>query len=67
MKIQPFFPSVSDIISDFQGQFIIMAGDFNLVHDVGLDYFNYVNINYKRAREKVLNIKIVHGLTDPRE
>ena len=60
-----FFQSVSDIILNFQGEFINMAGDFNLVQDIDLDYFNYTNINNKRAREKVLNMKVVHSLIDP--
>lgn len=63
MMIQTFFNQYRT--SKFEGEFIIIAGDFKLVHDVDLDYFNYINVNNKRAREKVLNMKVVHGLTDP--
>lgn len=42
-----------------------MAGDFNLVQDIYLDFYNYTNINNKRTREKVLNMKVVHSLIDP--
>lgn len=41
-----------------------MVGDFNFVQDIDLDYFNYININNKRVREKVLNMKVVYSLID---
>lgn len=66
MMIQTFFFQLgSSIILNFQGKFIIMAGDFNIIRNVYLVYFYHTNVNNKRARKKVLNIKVVHSLTDP--
>ena len=47
-----FFQSISDIISNFHGEFVIMAGDFNLVQDTNLDYYNYNNVNNKKSKRK---------------
>jgi exonuclease III len=60
-----FYRNISDIISNFNGDFVIAAGDFNLVQDTNLDYYNYNYINNKRARQVVLNMKDIHALTDP--
>lgn len=60
-----FFVSLSELVDNFDGDFVIMAGDFNLVQDTTLDYYNYVNTNNKKARDVVLNMKEVHGLVDP--
>lgn len=37
-----FFQSVADLISKFDWEFVIIAGDFNLVQDTTLDYFGGV-------------------------
>lgn len=42
-----------------------MAGDFNILKDVYVVNFHHTYVNNKRARKKVLNIKVLHGLTDP--
>jgi starvation-inducible outer membrane lipoprotein len=62
-----FFEKVSDIFLDFNGDFIIMAGDLNLVQDTNLDYYNYTynKVNNKNARQTVLNMRDIHALTDP--
>ena len=45
----PYFSlKISDIISDFNGDFVILAGDFNLVQDPSLDYYNYNCISNKK-------------------
>lgn len=59
MMIQ-FFQLGSGIILNFQGKFIIMAGDFNILQDVYLVYLYHTNVNNKRAGKKVLNIKLVY-------
>ena len=46
-----FHWSISDHLSAFNGEFIIMAGDFNLVQEPVLDYFNYNNVNNPEARK----------------
>ena len=35
-----FYWSLSDHLSAFNGEFVIMAGDFNLMQEPVLDYFN---------------------------
>ena len=60
-----FFNKISDIITVFSNANIIICGDFNLVQDIHLDYFNYVNINNPKARDRVLQIKEEIGLIDP--
>ena len=59
-----FFRNISDIVSDFQGDFVLIGGDFNLIQDQQIDSYNYVNINNPKARESVLQIKNIHGLCD---
>ena len=46
-----FFLKISEIISDFNGDFVILAGDFNLVQDPSLDYYNYKCINNKKSEK----------------
>ena len=52
-----FYWSISDHLSAFNGEFIIMAGDFNLVQEPVLDYFNYNNVNNPEARKALLSLK----------
>ena len=56
---------MSGILSDFNSDFVILAGNFNLVQDPFLDYYNYNCINNKKSREVVLRMKDIHALTDP--
>ena len=49
----------------FNNNDMIICGDFNLIQDPKLDYFNYKCINNKKAREKVLEIKSTYNLIDP--
>ncbi|MCG7879939.1 MAG: endonuclease/exonuclease/phosphatase family protein [Candidatus Thiodiazotropha endolucinida] len=43
---------------------VIMAGDFNLVLDPGLDMKNYLNVNNPKAREEILNLILECNLVD---
>ena len=52
-------------ITQFGNQDIIVCGDFNLVQDPDLDYYNYLHINNPNARLKVLNIMNECNLIDP--
>ena len=47
-----FFLKISEIISDFNGDFVILAGDFNLVQDPSLDNYNY-NVSITKNLEKL--------------
>ena len=60
-----FFQSISNIIPNYNGDFVVIAGDFNLVQDPNLDYYNYNYINNKKARNTVLNMRETHNLIDP--
>ena len=51
-----FYEETKREILNFNNDFIIWCGDFNLVLDPDKDTKNYVNINNPRAREKVLDI-----------
>ena len=41
-----------------------MVGDFNLVMDPKMDYYNYLHVNNPKAREKVIEIVSQLNLTD---
>ena len=43
----------------------ILCGDFNVVQDTDLDYYNYCGINNKKSHEKSLEIKENLNLIDP--
>ena len=43
----------------------ILCGDFNVVQDPDLDYYNYCGINNKKSHEKILEIKENLNLIDP--
>ena len=60
-----FYENISRIINQYDGDFIIMGGDFNLVQNFSIDCSNYVNINNPNARNKLLNIKTEYDLVDP--
>ena len=60
-----FFETISEIIEDFDNSSYILCGDFNLVINPDLDYYNYVNINNEKARSKLLEIIEHKNLVDP--
>ena len=53
------------IVDNYNNEDLVMCGDFNLVQNTELDYYNYKHINNKNAREKLLEIKSCYNLTDP--
>ena len=53
------------IVENFNNTDLIFCGDFNLVQDPTLDYYNYKHINNKKAREMMLDIKSGYNLIDP--
>ena len=53
------------IVDTINNNDLIICGDYNLVQDPTLDYFNYKYVNNKKAREKVLEIKSTYNLMDP--
>ena len=66
MKIfQTFFLKVKEIIEEFDNEYVIICGDFNLVQNQELDTFNYINVNNPNAKDIVLNLKEELNLIDP--
>ena len=60
-----FYETVNGIITDNDNPHTIICGDWNLVLDVRLDCFNYVNINNPLARQRVLDLCNQVNLIDP--
>lgn len=60
-----FFNNLKGIIEELQNDFVILTGDFNMVQDPNLDYFQYKNVNNPKARQEVLKIKEQFKLIDP--
>lgn len=55
------YENISDIISNLSNN-VIIVGDFNLVLDPSIDYFNYLHINNPKARQVVLEQMNTHNL-----
>lgn len=60
-----FFDNIQNFINDMQCTNIIWCGDFNLVLNPDLDYYNYKNINNPKARDKVLELIENNNYIDP--
>lgn len=60
-----FFQSLHSSIDEFQGDFIIIGGDFNLVQDKEIDYYKYKHTGNPKAREVVLEMIEKLQLSDP--
>ena len=60
-----FFKRIMTIVENYKNTDLIFCGDFNLVQDTNLDYYNYKHINNKKARETLLDIKTGYNLIDP--
>lgn len=60
-----FFENIQNHIDDMQCSNIIWCGDFNLVLNPDLDYYNYKYINNSKARDKVLEIMESNSYIDP--
>ena len=60
-----FFSNIMSVIDDFENEYFVICGDFNLVQNPCIDYCNYVNINNQKAREKVLEFIEERNLIDP--
>ena len=51
-----FFEQISQDIKEFENDYVILNGDFNLIMDPDRDTKNYRGLNNPNAREKVLNM-----------
>ena len=59
-----FFSNLTQFIENNEQDYLIICGDFNLVLDPNLDYFNYKNVNNPISRKTVLDILQTHNLRD---
>ena len=51
-----FYENIRDIFLEFDNDYFILCGDFNLTLNPSLDTCNYTGINNPKARSKVLEI-----------
>lgn len=56
MDTPSFYENIRDILLEFDNDYFILCGDFNLTLNPSLDTFNYTGINNPKARSKVLEI-----------
>ena len=60
-----FFSKVQEIIEEYDNEYVIISGDFNLVYNQELDTLNYINVNNPNAEDIILNLKEELNLIDP--
>lgn len=60
-----FFKSLFEEIDRLANESVIICGDFSLVLDPEMDYYNYKQINNKNARKFLLDEIEVRSLSDP--
>lgn len=60
-----FFKTIFDSINELGNTSYIICGDFNLVQNPSMDYYNYKHVNNPKAREYVLKMINENNLTDP--
>ena len=51
-----FYEHVRDVFLEFDNEYFILCGDFNLTLNPCQDNYNYCRINNRKARSKVLEI-----------
>ena len=51
-----FYEKVREHLVEFDNDYYIICGDFNLALNQTLDTFNYSNVNNPRARNKLIEI-----------
>ena len=59
-----FYDQIRQDVIDFDNNFNIITGDFNLIMDPVSDCKNYIHVNNPKAREKVIDICAEHNLID---
>ena len=60
-----FYINLAAEVENCQNDFQIFCGDWNLVQDNNIDYYNYVNTNNPKARNEVIKLKDIFKLHDP--
>lgn len=46
-----FYENIQSKVESFYGDFVVIAGDFNLVQETSLDYYNYKLIGNPKSKE----------------
>lgn len=59
-----FFIEIFSIIEEYESEFIIMCGDWNLVQNFGLDCYNYIKENNVQSKFEVEVLKFKFNLID---
>ena len=59
-----FYVELEERISEVGFENLIIGGDWNLVLDFSLDYYNYKHLNNTNAQEQVDNLMINFDLLD---
>ena len=65
IRIALIFLTILLKVNTFDNTSIIYCGDFNLVQDPKLDYFNYKCMNNIKSHQKLLELKNEFNLIDP--
>ena len=60
-----FYSTLFERIEEFDSEYHITCGDFNLVQNPEFDYHNYLHVNNPRARLRVLDCMHDQGYIDP--
>ena len=60
-----FYEQMKQKIEEFQNDHVLICVDWNMIMDVEMDSFNYVNINNPRARQSVLQLLDQENFIDP--
>ena len=60
-----FYINLAKETENCHNDFQIFCGDWNLVQDKDIDYYNYVNVNNPKARNEVIKLKEIYKLQDP--
>lgn len=59
-----FFIEIFSIIEEYESEFIIMCGDWNLVQNFGLGCYNYIKENNVQSKFEVEVLKFKFNLID---
>ena len=60
-----FYMNLKQFIQGNEHDFVVISGDFNLVQDAKLDYYNYKHINNPRSKQELHNLKQELSMCDP--
>lgn len=59
-----FYEELSVVVNDLGNKDNIIVGDYNLIMNPEMDYYNYLHLNNPKARDKVFEMMAQFNLTD---